>query len=152
MSALIKMLKEEIVRLACREIRKANKGLRLDSARLKRDNAALKRRVARLEADNAFFLSAERRRVVAPVVLSDKPVRITARNVRTMRKRMRLPQAAFAKLVGVTGQTVLNWEKKQGRLRIQPGIAAAIARLKGIKAKEARKLVQVLKPERGARA
>jgi DNA-binding XRE family transcriptional regulator len=39
--------------------------------------------------------------------------------VRTLRKRLGLTQAEFAKLAGVSGQTVVNWEATEGKIALR---------------------------------
>ena len=130
------VLKEEIVRLARKEIRRQTNVLRNASAQYRRDIAALKRRVSDL------------RRKVSPLekqVLKSAPpqaaevdadhVRFTAKGLRSQRKRLGLSAADYGRLIGVTGQTIYSWEQETSRPRKQQ--FAPIAALRHIGKREA---------------
>ena len=129
-------LKEEIVRLARKEIRKQTNALRRSSAQYRTDIAEMKRRLRDLQ------------RKVAPLerqTLKDTPAaapqaeverfRFTAKGLRSQRKRLGLSAADCAKLLGVTDQTVYNWERGEARPRQQQ--VANIASLRRMGKKEA---------------
>ena len=112
------VLREAILRLARKEIRRQTSVLRNASAQYRRDIAALKRRVSDL------------RRKVSPLekqVLKSAPsqaaevdaeqVRFTARGLRSQRQRLGLSAANYGKLIGVTGQTIYSWESETSRPR-----------------------------------
>jgi DNA-binding transcriptional regulator YiaG len=130
------VLREEIVRLARKEIRKQTNVLRKASAQYRRDIAEMKRRVSDL------------RRKVSPLekqVLKSAPsqaaepdaehVRFTASGLRSQRKRLELSAANYGKLIGVTGQTIYSWEQETSRPRKQQ--FAPIAALRHIGKREA---------------
>jgi uncharacterized Zn finger protein len=61
---------------------------------------------------------ASRAKAASPAGSSaNKP--LTGKGVAALRRRMGLSAAAFAERVGVTAQTVYNWEKTKGRLRLR---------------------------------
>ena len=47
-----------------------------------------------------------------------------AKNVRSLRRKLKLTQEALGRLIGVTGNTVARWER--GEVRIRPTIARLI--------------------------
>jgi DNA-binding transcriptional regulator YiaG len=104
------VIKDEVRRIAKREINIAIKGLKKDSARLKRSSADLKRRVAQLEK-----VVARQRTVLGQVsrqsIQADDTARFTKNTVAALRKRLGLTQGEFAKLVGASIGSVVNWEK-----------------------------------------
>jgi DNA-binding transcriptional regulator YiaG len=107
------VIKDEVRRIAKREINIAVKGLKKDNARLKRDIAALKRKVARLEktvARQKSVLGQVGRQSLQADEKALEKFRFRKDTVATLRKRLGLSQAELAKLVGVSPQTVLNWE------------------------------------------
>ena len=129
-------LREEILRLARREIRKQTSVLRKASAQYRKDIAEMKRRVSEL------------RRKVSPLekqVLKSAPsqtaevdadhVRFTAKGLRSQRQRLGLSAANYGKLIGVTGQTIYSWEQETSRPRKQQ--FAPIAALRHIGKREA---------------
>jgi len=112
------VLKEEISRLARKEVRREMRTLRRASAQYRKDIAEMKRRVSDLQ------------RKVAPLekrVLKDVPsqaakvdamrVRFTAKGLRSQRERLSLSAAEYGKLLGVTDQTIYNWEHETARPR-----------------------------------
>jgi DNA-binding transcriptional regulator YiaG len=130
------VLKEEILRLARREIRKQTNVLRKASVQYRKDIAEMKRRVSDL------------RRKVNPLekqVLKNAPsqaaevdaehVRFTAKGLRSQRQRLGLSAADYGKLIGVTGQTIYSWEQETSRPRKQQ--FAPIAALRHIGKREA---------------
>ena len=130
------VLREEILRLARKEIRKQTNVLRKASVQYRRDIAEMKRRVSDL------------RRKVSPLekqVLKSAPsqpaeteaehVRFTAKGLRSQRQRLGLSAANYGKLIGVTGQTIYSWEQETSRPRGQQ--FAPIAALRHIGKREA---------------
>ena len=112
------VLKEEISRLARKEVRRQTSVLRTASAQYRKDIAEMKRRVSNLQ------------RRITPLekqVLKSAPsqtaevhaerVRFTAKGLRSQRKRLGLSAADCGKLLGVTDQTIYNWERGQARPR-----------------------------------
>ena len=147
MSKLVLVLKEEIRRLARQEIRRANKGIRKDNARLKRDNASLKRRVKKLEQDNEFLVSAERRRAqtIQPVSPDEaKKLRIKGKTIVALRRKLGISQAEFGRLLQVSTVTVGLWERKPGMLRLKPKALAGLAKVKEMGARDAKRLLAEL--------
>ena len=63
---------------------------------------------------------AKRKKKAASSAKSSTPKPITGKRVSSLRKRMGLSAAAFGKRIGVTAQTVYNWEKAKGALRLRP--------------------------------
>ena len=130
------VLREEIVRLARKEIRRQTTVLRRTSAQYRKDIAEMKRRVSEL------------RRKVTPLakqVLKNAPsqaaevdaehVRFTAKGLRSQRQRLGLSAANYGRLIGVTGQTIYSWEQETSRPR-KPQFAP-IAALRHIGKREA---------------
>ena len=76
---------------------------------------------------------AKRRRRKRP----ERP-KITSRGVRTLRRRLRVTQADFAKLLGTAPHTVHLWEKKEGSLRLRDKTREALITIRGLGAREAR--------------
>lgn len=146
MPNIAKILKDEIQRLAKREIKVATDSLRKDNAALKRTVADLKRRLAKLESGNKRQpTNAEADSPKVAVVESDEvKAKITGKMIRSIRSRLGLSQADFAKLVGVSGQTVLQWEHKDGRLDFRGNGKAAIVGIRNIGKREAKKRLEEL--------
>jgi DNA-binding transcriptional regulator YiaG len=137
------VLKEEITRLARKEvnaqtrvIRKANVQYRRDIARLKRQAAALSKQVAYLERQ-------ERKRAAQGSIGSEvEGRRFSARGLATHRHKIGLSAADYATLVGVSAQTVYNWER--GKSKPQAGQLAALVAVRGLGKREALKRLELL--------
>ena len=143
-----RVLKEEIQRLARKEIRAPIIKLRKDNAALKRTAADLKRRVATLERDNRRLLAdTEQRRKQASSTDEEaaQSARITAKTVHGIRAKLGLSQAELAKLLGVNPQTVYQWEHKEGRLTFRGNIKTRIVEVRKLKASEAKKRLEDIK-------
>jgi len=112
------MLKQEIVRLARKETRAQTEVMRKASAQYRRDIAQLKRHAAGLSKQVAYLEQQERKRAAkrAPTA-SAKGRRFSARGLKTHREKVGLSAADYAMLVGVTPQTVYNWEQGKSRPR-----------------------------------
>jgi DNA-binding XRE family transcriptional regulator len=103
--------------------------------------ASLKRTVAALvKATNIM------RGVLETIVTSQPPpaaeeaakARITGKGVRSLRRKLRVSQADFGKLIGVTAQAVVNMEKKSGPLAVRKVTRTAILAIRGMGAREAK--------------
>ena len=109
------LLKEEIARLSRREIRRQVGPLRKIAWHSRLEIAALKRRLA--DADKRLVLLTKqqsRQPVAGPdIAASGKQVRFVAKGLRSLRNRLGLSAEGLAKLVGVSAQSVYNWETKK---------------------------------------
>ena len=136
---IAKLLKDEIQRLAKREIKLATDNLRKDNAALKRTVADLKRRLTKLESDNKRLVA--KAEVDRPQTAANdaEPVkaRITGKMILSIRQRLGLSQNAFAKLVGVSSQAVYQWERRDGRLDLRGDSKAAIVGIRSMGKREA---------------
>lgn len=124
--------RQEITRLARREIRSQTHGLRKASAQFRRDIAELKRHASKLKAEVARL---ERRvgKDIAPQVakIDSEKVRFAARSVVAQRSRLGISAADFGKLIGVTAHTIYKWEHGTSRpRRAQLSAFASIRRLR----------------------
>ena len=123
--------RQEIIRLARREIRSQTQGLRKASAQFRRDIAELKRRASELKSEVAR-LESRVGKDVAPQVAEADPakVRFTAQGVISQRRRLGISAADYGKLIGVTGHTIYKWEHDTSRPRkAQLSALASIRRL-----------------------
>ena len=124
------ILRQEIIRLARREIRNQTQGMRKASAQFRKDVAKLKRNNAKLKSDVARL---ERRvgKDVAPAIAETDlaKVRFAAKSVISHRRSLGISAADYGKLIGVTGHTIYKWEHGTSRPRkAQLATFAAIRR------------------------
>jgi DNA-binding transcriptional regulator YiaG len=133
------VLKEEISRLSRKETRSATASLVKSNAALRGSVAAMKKELASLKAEQKRLSSAlSKLAKTAGVEAPQDEFHMTSRGVRSLRKRLRLTQAEFATLVGVSTQSVFLWENRGGRLPLRGGNEAALRDVQGIDAAEAK--------------
>jgi DNA-binding transcriptional regulator YiaG len=130
------ILREEIVRLSRKETRSQVDPARKAGAQQRKDIAALKRQVAQLERQVSLLSRKLLGAAAAAKPAADaKRVRFTAKGLRTQRERLGLSAADFGALLGVSAQSVYNWEREVARPR--GGQVAKLAALRGIGKREA---------------
>ena len=143
MANIASLLKTEIVRLARKEVRKEVQALRKASTTHRREIAALKRANAALE--RRAKLLARRAPAAAGKAEQEEPQsknRFSAKGLRSMRTRLDLSADQLAKLLGVSMQSVYNWERKVAVPRASQ--IASIAGLRSIGKKEALQRLEAL--------
>lgn len=134
MANIAGVLREEILRLARKELRKQTGAFKRASAQYRRDIAELKRRISDLQRRLASIERQATRTTSAPASEGDgNGVRFTAKGLRSQRQRLALSAADFGKLVGVTGQSVYSWEHELSRPRKQQVVRIASLRHLGKK-------------------
>lgn len=106
------LLKTEITRLSRKEVRSEINPIRKSAAGYRRDIARLKRQIADLER-KFKAISSQKARYGNPVEQAVKPVRFVAKGLRSLRVKLGLSQPDFAKLIGVSPQSIYNWETKR---------------------------------------
>ena len=117
MPNLAHVLKDEIRRLARREIKAELGPARKASAQYRRDIAALKRRLRDQARQIAALERADKKARKADPETSPV-VRFSPKWLQAHRERLELSAADYGALVGVSSQTIYNWE--QGKTRPQP--------------------------------
>ena len=75
-----------------------------------------------------------------------KSARFSPRSVKSQRERLGLSAADYAKLVGVSGLTIYNWEHGKSRPRKEQ--LAALVAVRGIGKREALRRLELLKGKR----
>jgi DNA-binding transcriptional regulator YiaG len=140
MSKLMLAMKDEIRRIARKEIRAAVGGLKKDRVVLKRTVAELKRQVKaerKVVKALAAAVTRQTRQVALPEAGAAK-ARVTAKGVRALRRKLKLSQADFGKLLGVNGITIMKWEHRSGPLQLRPKSRQAYLAIRNISVKEAK--------------
>ncbi len=118
MANIASLLKSEITRLARKEsrteteqLKKAVARYRADIAMLKRQNAELVQRVGRMETLLARSAPAQ----ALPAAAGNGQMRFRADGLRKLRERLELSAPVLAGILGVSPQTIYNWESKATR-------------------------------------
>jgi DNA-binding transcriptional regulator YiaG len=148
MSNVVKILKAEIARISKKEAKSATQGIGKSTAWLRKTVADLKKRLVLLEKENKHLVAVMKKFQVAQPEKVDaeegKKARFSSRGIRALRKKLRLSQADFGKLLGTTPGAVHLWEKKDGALNLRDKTKAAILSVRGLGAREAReKLAEI---------
>ena len=129
MPDIAKMLKEEIRRLARKEVKDATASLNRSNAELKKTIVQQKRRIDALERSSKRL-----GRVSALASVPDDGVDRPGRRLRITSTTIR-----NGKLLGVSGQSVYQWERKNSQLRLRNTTRDAFADIKDFGVREAKK-------------
>ena len=145
MANLAATIKEEIQRLARKEIKAQTGSTKQAVAKYRREISQLKRQLREQEKKIAFLEAQETKRLSQPQAVEEpvEGVRFSARSVKSQRERLRFSAADYAKLVGVSSLTIYNWE--QGKSRPRKEQLAALAAVRGIGKREALVKLELLK-------
>ena len=141
MSTFVKSFKDEVTRLARKEAKAAVAPVRKPSGATRSALADLKRRVAALEKETRRLSTLQAKLSssysLQPNNLQPSP-RITGKGMRALRRKLRLSAALFGKLLGVSGQAVYQWEKRNGPLHVRQTTRTAILSIRTLGAREAK--------------
>lgn len=171
MANLANALKEEIARIARKEIRQQTAGAAKAATEHQRTVAALKRQVQDLERTVSALRGQEtskpaepketkaskkkgrkkagRRKKAGKSAVASAPrkprVRFSGKALKTHRERLGLSADNYGRLIGVSGLSIYNWE--QGKARPRESSIAALMQIRGIGKREAGKRLEALKDE-----
>ena len=141
MPNIVKVFREEIARISRKEAKTAVAPLRKPSIRLRKDVAELKRRLAELEVESKRLqgvLSKVQTAIPVPAAAEEPArVRLTAKGIKSLRRKLGVSQEKFAKLLGVSDQAVYLWERKAGGLNLRKETLAAVLAVRGLTPTEA---------------
>ena len=142
------VLKEEIRRLAKKEIKAQVGSTRQAVARYRSDIAKLKRQLGQQEREIKLLKKQHGQPQAEEEPLES--VRFSARSVKAQRSRLGLSATDYGKLVGVSGLTIYNWEQEKARPR-KAQLASLVA-VRGIGKREALlKLAELTPKKKGKR-
>jgi DNA-binding transcriptional regulator YiaG len=148
MSNVVNVLKAEIARISRKEAKSATQAIGKSNTWLRKTVADLKKRLVLLEKENKHLVEAIKKFQVAQPEKVDieegKKARFTSQGIRALRKKLRLSQADFGKLLGTTPGAVYLWEKKVGALNLRDKTKAAILSVRGLGAREAKEKLEKL--------
>lgn len=141
MTTLAVALKDEIRRLARKEIKAQTGSTTRAVAQYRREIAKLKRQIRDHEKKFATLERREGNQDPQPGA-PNGTLRFTARSAKAQRRRTGLSAADYARLVGVSPLTIYNWE--QGKSRPRKEQFASLAALRGIGKRAAAAKLQLL--------
>lgn len=148
-----KLFQEEVRRLARKEAKTDLDRVKKDTAELRRALSAARKEISALQqavkqagklAGKAAAGTASTAATAAKAAPKGKEKedgrkRITGKSIINLRTKLGLTQGEFAALLGVTGQSIYQWEHKEGALKFRGGAKERLQAIKGIGAREARK-------------
>jgi DNA-binding transcriptional regulator YiaG len=132
------VLREEITRLSRKESRGQIEPTKKATAQHRKDIAALKRQIAQLERQMKLLSRKSLSTAAVTAASHATPgtkVRFVAKGLKSQRERLGLSAGDFGKLVGVSAQSVYNWEGGQTRPRDEQ--IAKLSQLRTIGKREA---------------
>jgi len=135
------ILKDEIQRLAKKEINQAVSALRKSNSVLRKTVTEHKRHIAALASENKK-LSAQQGKIqkqTQPTVPAQEggDIWIYSKGIKGLRRRLGISQVELAKLVCASMNTVTLWERKASRVKIRKlEVRRALIELKGMKKAE----------------
>jgi len=144
------VVRQEIIRLSRKESRSLVGPARKATAQHRRDIAMLRRQVAQLERQVALLsrkVSSGSSTAAPSKAAPTQPFRFAAKGLRSQRERLGLSQTDFGKLLGVSAQSIYNWEHALARPR--DGQIAKIVAARSLGKREA---AARLKPPSGGKA
>jgi DNA-binding transcriptional regulator YiaG len=155
MPDIAKVFREEIQRLAKRQVRAELDTVRRDSVRLKKIVADLRRQLVTLNRTSRQLV----KKVTPAVAITETKeatekaakLRPTARSLKTLRVRLGLTQVQFGKLLGVSGQAVVHWASTEGRVRMRKTTLSALAGIQNIGKREAWRRLEEMGQSRSVR-
>lgn len=146
MPNIASVLKLEISRIARKEVRGETESLKKAVATYRNEIVALKRRAKQLEdqvrqlgknGSRAATNATAKATVEVPV--SAETIRFSAKALAAQRRRLQLSADHLALLIGVSGQSIYNWESETSAPHAK--YLPAISALKGMSVAQARELV-----------
>jgi DNA-binding transcriptional regulator YiaG len=130
------ILKQEIARVARKEVRGETQKLKKASTQYRTDIANLKRRIQNLEQQLARLSKAGANKVLSNASEdAANNLRFSAKGLATQRQRLKLSAAEMAMLLGVSGQSIYKWEA--GKARPRASQLPAIAKMREMGKREA---------------
>ncbi len=145
MANLVVSLREEIRRLARKEIRLQTGSMKQAVSQYRREIARLKRQLRSMEKRLAMVAAARPTAAIATVENhSLEGTRFSVRSLKSQRRRLGFSASHYAMLVGVSPLTIYNWE--HGKSRPRKSQLAVLASIRGIGKREAKAKLGKLAP------
>jgi DNA-binding transcriptional regulator YiaG len=145
MSNVASILKEEIARVARKEVRRETAALKKASAAYRSEIAALKRRALELERQlrRVGKGTEPSAAVAANEDSASQGTRFSAKSMASQRRRLGLSAAECGLLIGASAQSIYNWEEGKARPRAQH--LPAIFALRSLGRRQANEILETRK-------
>ena len=150
MAKIETVVREEIRRLAAKEIRRSIAPVRSAVVALKKTIGKLNRTVATLDAEHRRKKKAEAKEPIKLAVAEDevKAARVGAKWVKTLRKKLNVSQVELAVLLGISTSGVRAWE--YGNSRPRGKNRAALVALRKLGRREVKRMLETKEPAKEA--
>ena len=137
------VLKEEIARIARREIKASVDPLKKQVGNLRQGMRALKQQNDRMEKMISGLVKEASKRKVIPEPSDDgetRKTRLTPASIKKHRQRLKLSQVQMGQLLRVSGQSVIRWE--QGTSQPRGANRDALVELRGMGIREVKERLE----------
>lgn len=145
MPNIAKLLKDEIQRIARKEIKSSASELHKSNVSLKKILAEQRKQVTAMKQEIRQLKKLQgKQKKAEPQAASEtaEKLRFSAKGIRSLRSKLKLSQADFAKLVGVSSLAVYQWERKEGKLALRQATKAKLAEIRGLGRRDALKRIE----------
>ena len=143
MPNIAQLLKDEISRLARKEVRAASAPLQQQIRELKKTNRqqreAIDTLLRRVDQLQALASSPTDKILKAPAIETDRQIRLSGTSIKKHRKRLGLSQGELGQLLNVSTNTIVRWEQDKSKPR--ETYRAGIAQLRTMGVREVKKLL-----------
>lgn len=140
MGAIDAVIKSEIMRLAKREARKLNLPVREELKRMKAKNLELRTYIVKVDEQVQKLQAKDRlAETTSKAVSGEVTGRLSPRLIRSLRKKLGLAQNGFAKLLGVSIGSIVNWET--GKMNPRPEMRAKMLSFRGVGKREVKSIL-----------
>ena len=143
MPNIAQLLKDEISRLARKEMRAASAPLQQQIRELKKTNRqqreAIDTLLRRVDQLQALTISPADKILKAPSIGKDLQIRLSGTSIKKHRKRLGLSQGELGQLLNVSTNTIVRWEQDKSKPR--EAYRAGIAQLRTMGVREVKKLL-----------
>ena len=138
-----RVFRDEVARLARKEVRSNTDVARRAATQHRKDIAQLKRTITDLERRLAFIEGREKKRLATPPPeAAAEGTRFSPKWVKADRKRLGISAKDYAALVGVSPLTIYNWE--HGKTKPRAPQQAAWVAIRGLGKREALRRLEML--------
>jgi DNA-binding transcriptional regulator YiaG len=140
MPNIANVLKDEIQRIARKEIKTSASELHKYNVSLKKTLAELRKQLATMKLEIRQLKKIQGKQPKAEKEVTTEAaekLRFSAKGIRSLRSKLKLSQADFAKLVGVSSLTIYQWERQEGKLTLRQATRNKLAAIRGLGIKEA---------------
>ncbi len=143
MPNIAQLLKDEISRLARKEVRAASTPLQQQIQELKKTNRqqreAIDLLLRRVDQLQALTGSPSNKILKAPDIEDERQIRLSGTSIKKHRKRLGLSQGELGQLLNVSTNTIVRWEQDKSKPR--EAYRAGIAQLRTMGVREVKKLL-----------